>query len=129
MGRSRAAVLQATIRAKSEALASCKNFMEYIGSTTDETAEHSGSKRIRQIHRKVSKIRRSEKAGLRLMQKWEELAYEREEGLKEGVARGIIETALECGISEGKILEKLRDKLQIAPEEAQKYLDRYMEKN
>ena len=99
------------------------DFMEYIGSTTDEMAESSDSGRIKRIHKRVRQIRRSEKAGVRLMQKWEELAYEREEGL----AEGIIETALECGVSEEKILEKLRDKLQISLEEAQEYLERYYE--
>lgn len=109
------------------------DFMDYIGNTTDETAENIESGRIRKIHKKVRQIRRSEKAGLRLMQKWEELAYEREEGVeegkKEGLAKGIIETALECGVSEEKILEKLQEKLQISLEEAQEYLNRYAKRN
>lgn len=62
------------------------DFMKYIGDTTDETAQKSGGKRIRRIHETVTGIRRSEKAGLRLMQRWEELAYEKEEGKEEGEA-------------------------------------------
>lgn len=99
--------------------------MEYIGKTTDETAGNTDSDRIKRIHERVKQIRKSEKAGLRLMQKWEELAYEREEGL----AEGIIETALECGVLEEKILKKLQDKLQISPEKAQKYLDDCIKRN
>lgn len=39
------------------------DFMEYIGKSTDETAGHSGSGRIKGIHETVKKIRKSEKAG------------------------------------------------------------------
>lgn len=107
------------------------DFMEYIGKTTDETAGNVESRRIHEIHEKVKQIRRSEKAGLRLMQKWEELAYEREEGLTEGltVAGAVIETALECGVSEEKILEKLQEKLRISPEKASEYLECHMARN
>lgn len=71
------------------------DFMEYIGKTTDETAENTDSGRIKRIHEKVKQIRKSEKAGLRLMQKWEELAYEREEGRAEGLAKGKAASILE----------------------------------
>lgn len=109
------------------------DFMEYIGKTTDGTIEHIDSGRIRKIHKKVRQIRKSEKAGLRLMQKWEELAYEREEGMEEGMAKGkaegIIEMALEYDASEERILEKLQEKLQISPEKAREYLESYAAKN
>lgn len=64
--------------------------MEYIGETTDETAAHSGSERIKEIHETVKKIRKSEKAGVRYMQRWEELAYAREDGKEEGIKEGRI---------------------------------------
>ena len=99
------------------------DFMEYIGKTTDETAKNSGSERIRGIHETVKRIRKSEKAGLRYMQRWEELAYEREEGREEGLAKGIIETAREFGLSDEKILEKLQTRLQISMEKAMEYLE------
>lgn len=73
------------------------DFMEYIGKTTDETAENSGSEKIRGIHETVKQIRKSEKAGVRLMQRWEELAYAREEGREEGKKEG-----KEEGKEEGK---------------------------
>ena len=65
------------------------DFMEYIGKTTDETAGNTESVRVKRIHEKVKQIRKSEKAGLRFMQKWEELAYEREAGRAEGRAEGL----------------------------------------
>ena len=58
--------------------------MKYIGKTTDDTAENSGSDRIKRIHAAVKQIKKSEKAGMRIMQRWEELVYEREDGKKEG---------------------------------------------
>lgn len=51
-----------------------------------------------------------------------------EEGRKEGRAEGIIETALEYGAVAEEIPEKLQKILQISSEEAQKYLDSYLER-
>ena len=67
------------------------DFMEYIGKTTDETAENTASQKIRRIHRKVCAIRKSEKAGMKYMQRWEEIAFAREEGKAEGKAASILE--------------------------------------
>lgn len=103
--------------------------MEYIGKTTDETAGNTDSGRIRRIHERVKKIRKSEKAGMRLMQKWEELAYERAEGKAEGEAKGIIEMSLKFGLSEEKILMELQKNLKISPEKAREYLDCYAGRN
>ena len=76
------------------------DFMEYIGETTEGTAKNADSERIRRIHKKIERIRKSEKAGLKYMQRWEELAYEREDGRKEGKAEGLAE-GLEAGRAEG----------------------------
>lgn len=56
------------------------DFMKYIGKTTDETAEHTESEKNKRIHRRVCQIRKSEKAGVKYMQRWEEIVYAREEG-------------------------------------------------
>lgn len=100
-------------------------FMEYIEKTTDEKAESSDSDRIRQIHRKICQIKKSEKAGLKYMQRWEEIAYAKEDG----TAKGIIETCLEFGLSEQDILERLQSKLRISLEKAQEYLTGNFENN
>lgn len=60
------------------------DFMEYIGKSTDERAEKTGSEKIKRIHKRVCQIRKSEKAGIKYMQKWEELLYAREDGEKRG---------------------------------------------
>ena len=58
--------------------------MRYIRETMDEAAEGSDSERIKGIHAAVKRVKKSEKAGMKVMQRWEELVYEREDGKKEG---------------------------------------------
>ena len=65
--------------------------MEYITASRDETADRAESGRIKLIHERVKKIRRSEKMGVKYMQFWEEKAYAREEGLEEGRAEGRVQ--------------------------------------
>ena len=72
------------------------DFMEYITATTDAVAEETQSGKIKLIHEKVRKIKISEKMGVKFMQKWEEIAYARDEGHAEGYATGHSE-----GLSEG----------------------------
>ena len=67
------------------------DLMEYITDSTDMVAELSKSKRLKQIHKSVRKIKLSEKMGVKYMQKWEELAYAREEGEAKGKAEGLAE--------------------------------------
>lgn len=67
------------------------DFMAYITSSTDETAGRAESGRIKLIHERVQKIRKSEKMGVKYMQFWEEKAYAREEGLEEGIVKGMKE--------------------------------------
>lgn len=64
------------------------DFMEYITASRDETADRAERGRIKLIHERVKKIRRSEKMGVKYMQFWEEKAYAREEGLEEGRLQG-----------------------------------------
>ncbi len=73
------------------------DFMAYITSSTDETADRIKSGRIKRIHERVRKIRRSEKMGVKYMQFWEEKAYARDEGLEEGMKKG-----MEVGMKEGE---------------------------
>ena len=64
------------------------DFMEYITASRDETADRAERGRIKLIHERVKKIRRSEKMGVKYMQFWEEKAYAREEGRVQGHAEG-----------------------------------------
>lgn len=71
------------------------DFMEYINASTDEVAAQSESEKIQRIHKRVRWIKASEKIGVKLMQRWEELANAREEGLEEGRKTGRHETYVE----------------------------------
>lgn len=64
------------------------DFMDYINSTTDEVAKRSNSPRIKKIHNRVCSVKKSEKVGVKLMQAWEELYYEKLESREEGLAEG-----------------------------------------
>ena len=64
------------------------DFMDYLNHTTDTVAEQTASTKIKLIHEQVKKIKLSEKAGVKIMQKWEELAYARQEGWAAGIAEG-----------------------------------------
>ncbi len=84
------------------------DFMEYITKSTDTQARKSESEKIKTIHKRVKEVKKSEKTGVKLMWKWEEMALERAEaraaGMREGKREGRREGKIE-GIKEGRILE------------------------
>lgn len=87
--------------------------MEYLSTSTKDVAEKSGSKKIQLIHRRVEQIRLSEKAGVKYMQRWEEVAEARDEGKAQGTVMGRELTLISqvC-----KKLNKGKDRAQIAEE-------------
>ena len=101
------------------------DFMDYINTTTDEVAAKSGSERIKLIHKNVKQVKTSEKMGVKAMQKWEELAYEREEGRAEGSAKMMIETCQEFGVAKAEIKERLMKKLAVSEDEAENYIEQF----
>ncbi|MBD5549448.1 MAG: Rpn family recombination-promoting nuclease/putative transposase [Lachnospiraceae bacterium] len=70
------------------------DFMDYINTSTDEVADRTDSAKIKMIHEKVKRIKVSEKMGVKYMQKWEEIAYAREEGRSEEIVK-CVESAME----------------------------------
>ena len=85
------------------------NFMKYLENTTDENAEKSGSERIKKIHEKVCQIRKSEKAGIKYMQRWEELEYAKQDGREEGIKENALNTAKRM-LEDGKLtMEKIAE--------------------
>ena len=75
-------------------------------------------------------MKASEKMGVKVMQRWEELAYEREDGVEEGLregAKALIETCQEIGWSKEEIKRKLLQKLAISEENAEIYLEEFYE--
>ena len=67
--------------------------MKYIAAPVDEVVEKSGSEKIRRIHERVCTIKRSEKIGVKLMQKWEEICLERKAAREEGYKLAQLENA------------------------------------
>ena len=71
--------------------------LHYVEDTTDQRAKSSKSEKIKEIHRRISKIKSSEEMGVRYMQAWEEKVMLKEEGRQEGKLEGKAE-----GQAEGK---------------------------
>ncbi len=84
------------------------DFVEYINDTRDTVAARSTSARVRLVRDRVEKIRRSEKCGVKYMQRWEEIAYAREDGRDEGALREII--GIVCKkLAKGRSVEQIAD--------------------
>ena len=94
------------------------DFMEYINDTRDVVAARSESSRLKLIHSKVEKIRRSEKCGVKYMQRWEEIEYARQDGhaagyeeaRNEGILREVIAVCKK--LAKGKSIEQIADELE-----------------
>ncbi len=94
------------------------DFMEYINDTRDVVAARSESPRLKLIHSKVEKIRRSEKCGVKYMQRWEEIEYARQDGhaagyeeaRNEGILREVIAVCKK--LAKGKSIEQIADELE-----------------
>ncbi|MDE5951993.1 MAG: Rpn family recombination-promoting nuclease/putative transposase [Acetatifactor sp.] len=92
------------------------DFMEYINDTRDEVAARSGSARIKLIHNRVEKVRHSEKCGVKYMQRWEEIAYARQDGYEAGALREVL-AAVCKKLAKGKGEEQIAEELEKTPEE------------
>lgn len=92
------------------------DFMEYINDTRDEVAARSGSARIKLIHSRVEKVRHSEKCGVKYMQRWEEIAYARQDGYEAGALREVL-AAVCKKLAKGKGEEQIAEELEKSPEE------------
>ncbi|MCM1118090.1 MAG: Rpn family recombination-promoting nuclease/putative transposase [bacterium] len=87
------------------------DLMEYINDTRDEVGARSESARLQAICNRVERVRRSEKCGVKYMQRWEEIEYARQdayaEGRSEGRSAGWSE-GRSAGRSEGRMSEVIR---------------------
>lgn len=114
--------------------------LQYFEKTTDEAAAQCSSSQIREIHRRVSQIKSSEKIGVKYMQEWEERAYElqeaREQGIEHGIEQGIergIERGiqamvldnLEDGAAKEMIVQKLQKRFSLDAEKAEAYFEQF----
>ena len=58
--------------------------LEYMEKSTDTVAKKSESKRIHQMHERITKLKSSKEMEIKYMQKWEEKEIERQEAYAEG---------------------------------------------
>ena len=111
--------------------------LHYIEHTTEVVSQGCKSRRIKDMQKRITKIKSSEKVGLKYMQAWEEKVLgenqAREEGRKEGKKEGkkegeivmLIENYKEFGKSTEDIIKKLMERFQMTEKEAQKCIVKY----
>ena len=58
--------------------------LHYIERTSETEAAKSSSLRIKELHRRVSRVKVSEEIGVRYMQEWEERMYQYQDAKAEG---------------------------------------------
>lgn len=87
------------------------DFMEYVTEMTDKMADRTQSNKIKLIHEKVKKIKISEKMGVKYMQRWEEVAYARQDGKAEGEELKLIKQICKK-LLKGKTPEEIADDLE-----------------
>lgn len=88
------------------------DFMSYINDSSEENAKRAQSDRIKKIHNRVKQIKISEKTGVKLMQKWEELAYAREDGVAEGETKLLVKMVC-AKLSKGYSTESIAEQLEV----------------
>lgn len=100
--------------------------LRYFENTSDETAAQCTNSRIKEIHRRVSQIKSSEKIGVKYMQEWEERAYELQEAREEGIEALVLDN-LEEGVSRDRIIGKLQKRFSLDEVKAEAYFERFQE--
>lgn len=73
------------------------DFLHYVENSSAIEGKIEGSEKLQRIHNRVRKVKENEEVGVKYMQKWEELAYAKEDGRAEGLTEGHSK-----GLAEGK---------------------------
>ena len=102
--------------------------LKYMEHSTDEVSEQCKSERIQKMHRRVCRIKASEKTEVKYMQAWEEklqvLEEGRSKGLEEGLEKGIQLTKKVLKLSaEGRSESEISELCDISPEQVRRILD------
>ncbi|MBQ8814571.1 MAG: Rpn family recombination-promoting nuclease/putative transposase [Lachnospiraceae bacterium] len=99
-----------------------RDFLHYVETTDEIIAENSESERLKKIHACVSRVKSSEEAGVKYMQKWEEKIIEREKALAEGRAETTLSSMHKLMEKMGMTAEEALDFLEIPKDEWETYL-------
>lgn len=103
----------------SEELQQLARYMEH------STVENAQSAELIRLHEMVMEVKTDREVGLAYMKAFEIEKRIMEEGRAEGRAEEIVKTGYEFGLSDEDILGRLRKKLDISRELAQKYLEKF----
>lgn len=75
------------------------DFLHYVENSSAIEGKIEGSEKLQRIHNRVRKVKENEEVGVKYMQKWEELAYAKEDGRAEGHSKGLAEGKAESVLS------------------------------
>jgi len=100
--------LQESMKLLGEITPELKEFLRYIESPDSASVEKSGSDRLKKIHACVNRIKSSEEAGVKYMQKWLDQIDSFDEGMEKATL---------------KSLQKLMQKQHMTAEEALDFLE------
>ena len=62
--------------------------LKYMEKSTEETAEHCKSEKVRELHQKISRLKKNKQVEAKFMQAWEEKVLDRQEAYAEGEKAG-----------------------------------------
>ena len=106
--------------------------LHYFEATSDETVSGCESERIKEIHKRICRMKASEEIGVKYMQAWEEKIYELREAKEEGFAAGrtegikaLIQDNLEEGVSAERIIGKLQKRCGLDEQKAKEFFERF----
>lgn len=69
----------------------------YVENSSEKNEKEASSEKLRRIYNRVRKVKGNEEFGVKYMQKWEEIAYAKEDGKAEGKAEAVLEILAEYG--------------------------------
>ncbi len=98
------------------------DFLHYIEHVDEESAKRSGSERIQKIHTCVSRVKKSEIAGVKYMQRWEQELKFKEEGREEG-RRAMLSAVCQLAEKMNFTMEQAMNTLGIGEKEQEKLFE------
>ena len=98
----------------------------YMEHSNQRTSVSYQSSRVRELQGNVNTIVENEEMGVRFMQAWEELLFERQEGREEGLQEGLqlqLQNLIKKKMLKGQSVEQIAEALEETPERIQQLID------
>ena len=99
----------------------------YMEHSNQRTSVSYQSSRVRELQGNVNTIVENEEMGVRFMQAWEELLFERQEGREEGLQEGLqlqLQNLIKKKMLKGQSVEQIAEALEETPERIQQLIDK-----